>query len=793
MFIRLFLAIIIGLFGISTTALAQHEVKLTRDENKKIWEDETADPKERLTALRGICETYFNESHDTVLVLGKLLVEYSKETQDSTMMAMSMLSQARYISLFSNWQGDTTFIQQIKSLLPGIKDTSRSIDAIIYIASSNRHLGNFEESMKYARQSLTLSKRIKYKRGIRGSLHMIGLIYRSQAQMDSTLHYFQAAIKVTKEEGDEFKAAHYENDLAKILLRTGQYDEALRVTKKIINNWKEEEDQAAELLAACYFRVGRLYELREQVPLALNEYLRSLDIAEKYNLKKIKVAIQSALSDLYTALDDFEKAIEYKLIVLDYVEKQEHMDPNNHVTALVNIGIVYQHFNKSDSLIEHYFSAAYDMADSVGNIKSKAFTSINLGNYYMEKGNLEEAGKLLHFGLDVYEKEGATFKLQECYTVMSMFYHKKKAHDKRRMYAQKSEALCIENGFIGGHVKLMELLYTFEKELGNTQEALKYHEKHRTLKDSMNKSLKSAEVAKIHYQYEDSIQQIKNRLILAKEQALMKSELQASRFRTLAASIGGALFLLLSVFIFTQYQKVRKARKQVEASLEKEKAISMALVQEQARVKLKSLTKQMDPHFMFNSLQSISHYVVENDRKSANKYLVSFARLMRQSLNYSQKDYMYLEDEIELLNTYLELERLRFGMGFEYEIQLADNLDPSAIEIPPMFIQPHVENAVWHGMRHRIESPGSFIQLSFHQQEDYLICQIIDNGIGREATKQLNQQIRKGHQSISGDNMEERIALINSLNTRSMLLHTDNAFDNDPSYPGTKVTIQIPI
>ncbi len=767
------------------------EIEQNRQKNQQIWEDESASIKDKTSALRGICEYYYKESNDTLLVLGALLEEYASKTNDSTMIAMSMLSHARYKSQFSNWQADTTFIPKIESLLPGINDSLRKIDALIYLASANRHQGQFEESSKYAQLAYTQSRSIKYFRGERGALHMKGLVHRSLSRLDSAVYYFRQAIEVIKKEDDDFMVAQYENDLAAVLLRVGKQEEALALTTGIIEKWEDKESRAAGLLATCYFRLGRLYEFKEQVSQALNEYLKSLDICEKYKIKKIKVAIQSSLSDLYTAIGDFENAIRYKFIVLDYVKTRPNQD--NIITSLANIGIVYQKFEKPDSLVEHYFKAAYNLADSVGNIRSKAFTSVNLGNFYIRNGNLQEAEKLLNFGLEIYEKEGALFILHECYGVMATLYQKKQDYNQARAYAQKSLDLCLENGYLEGHAKMMELMYDLEKEIGNTKDALKYHEKYRELQDSINRNLKSTEFTKIQYLYEDSIQQIKDSLILAKEQALMEQELAESRFRTTAATIGGLLLLFVSLFTFLQYRKVRKARKIVEASLQKEKATSMALVQEQARVKLKSLTKQMDPHFMFNSLQSISHYVVENDRKSANKYLVSFARLMRQSMNYSQKEYMCLEDEIELLNTYLELEQLRFGMGFDFEINIADTIDISSIEIPPMFIQPHVENAVWHGMRHRIESPGSFIKLYFVEQGDYLICEVVDNGIGRDAAKTLNQKIRSGHQSISGDNMEERIALLNSLSNRPMILQIGNAFNNDPAYPGTKVVIKMPI
>ena len=241
------------------------------------------------------------------------------------------------------------------------------------------------------------------------------------------------------------------------------------------------------------------------------------------------------------------------------------------------------------------------------------------------------------------------------------------------------------------------------------------------------------------------------------------------------------------------FEKEQQYRQQIEELLEKEKAANLALQREKNRVDLKSLCKQMDPHFMFNSLNSISSYVLENDKKSANKYLSRFSKLMRQTVDYSLKDVIALEDEIEILEIYMDLEVLRFGNLFGYEIRVHEDIDISSVCLPPMLLQPQVENAIWHGLRHRPKRTGGKIILSFRIEEESLICQVQDNGIGREAAKALNTLHRKEHQSVGSDNIRKRIEILNSLYEGTFSLKTDNHPTTEDDMVGTCVTLTVPI
>ncbi len=240
----------------------------------------------------------------------------------------------------------------------------------------------------------------------------------------------------------------------------------------------------------------------------------------------------------------------------------------------------------------------------------------------------------------------------------------------------------------------------------------------------------------------------------------------------------------------------QKAKAEAESEFqrelwEQEKQHNEALLREQKKVELKSLVKQMNPHFMFNSLNSISHFVQENDQATANNYLSRYSRLMRQTLNYSHADRIALEDEIEILTIYLELEALRFGGLFDFQLELKNLEDLTGLGVPPMLIQPHVENAVWHGLRRRKQSEGGKLMLKFELLENTLFCEVVDNGVGREEASKYNKLDRKQHKSVGKSNMERRIELINSLEERPIKLKITN--NPDGNTVGTCVRLEFPV
>jgi LytS/YehU family sensor histidine kinase len=170
----------------------------------------------------------------------------------------------------------------------------------------------------------------------------------------------------------------------------------------------------------------------------------------------------------------------------------------------------------------------------------------------------------------------------------------------------------------------------------------------------------------------------------------------------------------------------------------------------------------MNPHFIFNALNSVNSFIANNDERAANKYLSDFSLLMRSVLENSEEDFIPLEKEIELLNLYVKLEHFRFKDKFDYKINIDEKIDVGDFVIPPMLLQPYVENAVWHGLRYKEEK--GMLEIGFEPMDrDKLLITISDDGIGRKRSKALKTEHQKKQNSKGMGNIKERIAILNTM------------------------------
>jgi len=202
---------------------------------------------------------------------------------------------------------------------------------------------------------------------------------------------------------------------------------------------------------------------------------------------------------------------------------------------------------------------------------------------------------------------------------------------------------------------------------------------------------------------------------------------------------------------------------------------------------LKSLRSQMNPHFIFNALNSVNHFIAQQDERTANKFLSEFSQLMRLVLENSQEDFIPLEREQEILSLYLKLEHYRFRDKFSYDINMDERLLAEGIEVPPMLIQPYIENAVWHGLRYK-EAKGT-LSLRFGKEAETLVVEITDDGIGRTKSSQLKTANQKKHNSTGLKNIQERLAIINKVYRANYRVSIEDLENTS----GTRVRIYLPV
>lgn len=226
-------------------------------------------------------------------------------------------------------------------------------------------------------------------------------------------------------------------------------------------------------------------------------------------------------------------------------------------------------------------------------------------------------------------------------------------------------------------------------------------------------------------------------------------------------------------------------------NIRKNEALKTELSLKMARIEMNALQSQMNPHFVFNALNSIQGFILSNKVNEAIDYLQDFSNIIRMTMDNATKDYITLTEEIKYIRYYLHLEQMRFDQSFKAEILVPDDYNTTKILIPPMVIQPFIENAIKHGLRHRNDKDG-FLKISFSVKDKLLECVILDNGVGRKRSREIESFKTTFHNSMSTRITRERIELLNRMHPLEKVEVRTIDFSED-TITGTQVEISLPL
>jgi hypothetical protein len=247
-------------------------------------------------------------------------------------------------------------------------------------------------------------------------------------------------------------------------------------------------------------------------------------------------------------------------------------------------------------------------------------------------------------------------------------------------------------------------------------------------------------------------------------------------WRTWWAYISYALCFAVCIYFVGRFQQRRL--------IQKERAKNQL-----RELEMQALRAQMNPHFIFNCLSSINGFILMNETEAASDYLTKFSRLIRMVLNNSKKSLISLEDELEMLRLYLDMENLRFNNGFDYNIDVDENVDSQNIFIPPLLFQPFAENAVWHGLMHK-KKRGK-LQISLSTENNILKFIIEDNGIGRAAAATLRSKSAEKNKSLGLQITKDRLSLINGYSSEKTFFEIEDLYDAKANASGTRISLKI--
>lgn len=344
---------------------------------------------------------------------------------------------------------------------------------------------------------------------------------------------------------------------------------------------------------------------------------------------------------------------------------------------------------------------------------------------------------------------------------LSTLYFKKEDPNKAIVALKEAFALALQKGNSAEAKKSLTSLTQYYNGKGNNKESLALYDQFLQNFDQLVQLDTTLIDAKTFQVSEDKIRQ------LEKEKSL-KDELITKK-NTFNYFLLGSIALLLLLFLWIV-------------------KVLFSIKTKNKEIALQSLRREMNPHFIFNSLNSVNQFISENKELEANKYLTSYSNLMRNTMENSNKDFVTLDNELEQLKKYLELEHLRFQDKFDFKISVDPELDPERTMVPNMIIQPHLENAIWHGLRY-LDAKG-LLQLQVRLTNGKVMICIEDNGIGLARSQELKTSNQKTHQSRGMSNTKERISLLNELYRQHIVFQI---FEKAFPETGTIVEISCPL
>ena len=330
----------------------------------------------------------------------------------------------------------------------------------------------------------------------------------------------------------------------------------------------------------------------------------------------------------------------------------------------------------------------------------------------------------------------------------------------------------------------LQLSEIFEQN-GESKLALKYYKLFTAEKDSLFSVQNMNKIAELETKFE-SEKKVKEIEILTKEKEIQKLEIEKQESKVKLQKTTINLFIVVSVvviiitFLIYSRSKLKQKNRQNE------------LIWRNVEIEQRLLRSQMNPHFIFNSLNSIQYYVSKNDSYMAESYLSKFARLIRSILEHSRQSYVPISDDCETLKLYMELEKLRFSDKFDYDFIVSDEIDIDFTKIPPMLIQPFVENSIIHGILQNSVQGKIKISLNINKSENQIICNVYDNGIGRGKSMELKMKSIQDHKSLGMAVTAERIELLNKKGKDNYSVKYFDLMDTEGNSTGTNVELKIP-
>ncbi|WP_396188708.1 histidine kinase [Flavobacterium sp.] len=528
----------------------------------------------------------------------------------------------------------------------------------------------------------------------------------------------------------------------------------------------------------CFLTKSYLLNEKGKTKEAIKIYYKVLKLANPKKHKQIIGFVYGEIGTRHFVENDFTEAIKYYNHALNYLDKKK----DAYYLSIIynNIGLYFFKNNKPENAL-NYYKKSLELDLSLHNYSNIAIRCNNIHRVYLSLKNDVEALKYLELAKKYAIKANSDYDL--CLIEKNFsFLYKNKNYKKYLNHLENSYKLAVKEN----RIDIIELsgleLYKIYKQEKQYLKALLVYEKVAFAKDSLYRKENQNELLKANFKYETEKKEQKIK-VLAQEKQI--AQLKTKQQKTIIFII---ILIIFSTgiglyFLFKKYQN-NKEKQLLQINLEKLNAEKKVIESD-----LNTLKSQMNPHFIFNALNSIQSQFMFGNKLIANEMMSNFTKLTRTILEVSSENVIPLQTEIEILKRYLDLEKLRLKDDFNYAINIDKNLDIDYHKIPPMLIQPFAENSIKHGLLHKEGEKKLTIDFTLDQSEEFLVVTIEDNGIGRKKSEEIKSKNK--HNSFSTNSIAQRLELLNeNKKIKEMLVYEDLVNENGIGI-GTRVILKI--
>lgn len=502
--------------------------------------------------------------------------------------------------------------------------------------------------------------------------------------------------------------------------------------------------------------------------IALSYYFKLLNELEK--LKNREQAKANTFNNIGAIYFKQKKTIQaFKYYFQAYTIYLKNNDSINLGGIMHNIGATHALNNDHQKALS-WFKSSLKLSEGINDEFNKAICLGSIADTYTSLGEYDKALKYCEWSFQSYLNDNNQNGISLCYNYFGLIYMSLKKVDLAKDYFFKSISICKETHDVETLSDSYLLLAKLDSINNNYQSAFINYKMYILYRDSIYNIDKAEKNMQVSMQYEfDKKQQAKD-FETKQTQSSMVVKRNFIIFSLMALSI-----LIVAFFVFKQLKQ-----KQQRLVLEKK------LIDNEMNL----LRLQINPHLIFNTLNSINAFITSNLNAEAEKYLIKFSKLLRATLNQSSQAYITLQEEFNTLSEYVELEQLRLNHSFKYILNLEETINTS-YKIPPLILQPFIENAIIHGIKHKTDDSG-LITVNVDKTNELIKISILDNGVGRKQAELINSQKTHKHISRAISITTQRIEFLKGINPKAGISIID-LMSNEGEALGTEVLIYIPI